>query len=189
MFSLLADYEIAELAQGGMITPFESRQVREVDGKRVISYGLSSFGYDLRVANEFKIFTPNPYNAIVDPKNVDERCYMDFRGDVCVIPPNSYALCRSYERFNIPDDILVIVLGKSTLARCGLIVNVTPGEPGWEGYWTIEISNASPLPAKIYANEGIAQSLFFRGNKPKITYRDRNGKYQMQGPEITLAKL
>jgi len=159
-----------------MIEPFVEDQVR--DG--VISYGVSSYGYDIRVADEFKIFT-NVYSAIVDPKHFDPRSMIDFRGDVCVIPPNSFALARTVEYFRIPRSILTICVGKSTYARCGIIVNVTPFEPEWEGYVTLEISNTTPLPAKIYANEGIAQVLFFEGDDIcETSYADRKGKYQNQ---------
>ena len=167
-----------------MIEPFEPAQVRVVDAglpteRRVISYGLSSFGYDLRVAREFKIFT-NVNSSVVDPKNFDPRAFVDFEGDVCIIPPNSFALARSVEYLRIPDDVVCITLGKSTYARCGIIVNITPAEPGWQGFLTIEISNTTPLPAKIYAGEGIAQMLFFRGERPSVTYESRGGKYQNQ---------
>lgn len=159
-----------------MIEPFVENQVR--DG--VVSYGLSSYGYDIRVANEFKIFT-NVYSAIVDPKQFDIRSMIDFTGDVCIIPPNSFALARTVEYFRIPRSTLTICVGKSTYARCGIIVNVTPFEPEWEGYVTLEISNTTPLPAKIYANEGIAQVLFFEGDDMcEISYADRKGKYQKQ---------
>lgn len=159
-----------------MITPFEGGQVHE----GVISYGLSSYGYDIRVADEFKIFT-NVFSAVVDPKNFDPKSMVDFKGDVCVIPPNSFALARSVEHFQIPRDVLTICLGKSTYARCGIIVNVTPFEPEWKGYVTLEISNTTPLPAKIYANEGIAQVLFFEGDEEcNISYADKKGKYQNQ---------
>jgi len=159
-----------------MIEPFVEDQVR--DG--VISYGVSSYGYDIRVADEFKIFT-NVYSAIVDPKNFDPRSMIDFRGDVCVIPPNSFALARTVEYFRIPRSILTICVGKSTYARCGIIVNVTPFEPEWEGFVTLEISNTTPLPAKIYSNEGIAQVLFFEGDDIcETSYADRKGKYQNQ---------
>lgn len=167
-----------------MIEPFEVEQVRVVaagtpDERRVISYGLSSFGYDLRVAKEFKIFT-NVNSSVVDPKNFDPRAFVDFEGDVCIIPPNSFALGRSVEYFRIPEDVVCVTLGKSTYARCGIIVNITPAEPGWRGYLTIEISNTTPLPARIYAGEGIAQMLFFRGEHPMVTYSSRQGKYQDQ---------
>jgi len=167
-----------------MIEPFVENQVR--DG--VISYGLSSYGYDIRVADEFKIFT-NVYSAIVDPKKFDPRSMIDFSGEVCVIPPNSFALARTVEYFRIPRSILTICVGKSTYARCGIIVNVTPFEPEWEGYVTLEISNTTPLPAKIYANEGIAQVLFFDGDAVcDISYADRKGKYQNQ-QSILLPRL
>lgn len=166
-----------------MIEPFEERQIR----KGVISYGLSSFGYDIRVADEFKIFT-NINSTIVDPKAFDTRSFVDFKGDVCIIPPNSFALGRSVEYFRIPRNIMTICLGKSTYARCGIITNVTPFEPEWEGYVTIEISNTTPLPAKIYANEGIAQVLFFEGEPPLISYADKKGKYQAQ-IGITLPRI
>jgi len=167
-----------------MIEPFIENQVR--DG--VISYGLSSYGYDIRVADEFKIFT-NVYSAIVDPKKFDPRSMIDFSGEVCVIPPNSFALARTVEYFRIPRSILTICVGKSTYARCGIIVNVTPFEPEWEGYVTLEISNTTPLPAKIYANEGIAQVLFFDGDAVcDISYKDRKGKYQNQ-QSILLPRL
>ncbi|KAF0110473.1 MAG: dCTP deaminase [Chloroflexi bacterium] len=159
-----------------MISPFEENQVR--DG--VISYGVSSYGYDIRVADEFKIFT-NVYSAIVDPKKFDPRSMVDFQGEVCVIPPNSFALARTVEYFKIPRSILTICVGKSTYARCGIIVNVTPFEPEWEGFVTLEISNTTPLPAKIYANEGISQVLFFEGDEIcETSYADRKGKYQNQ---------
>lgn len=159
-----------------MIEPFVDGQVRE----GVISYGLSSYGYDIRVSNEFKIFT-NVYSAVVDPKHFDPRSFVDYTGDVCVIPPNSFVLAQTVEYFRIPRDILTVCLGKSTYARCGLIVNVTPFEPEWEGYVTLEISNTTPLPAKIYANEGIAQVLFFQSDEVcETSYADRKGKYQKQ---------
>ena len=159
-----------------MIDPFEETQVR--DG--TISYGVSSYGYDIRVADEFKIFT-NVHSAIVDPKNFDPDSMIDFTGEVCVIPPNSFALARTIEYFRIPRSVLTICVGKSTYARCGIIVNVTPFEPEWEGFVTLEISNTTPLPAKIYANEGIAQVLFFEADEPCTTsYADKKGKYQKQ---------
>lgn len=187
---ILADHEITRLVvHHQMIEPFEEKQVRELpSGERVISYGLSSYGYDMRVADEFKVFTPNPYNTVIDPKEVDTRAFVDFQGEVCIIPPNSYVLCRSVEYFRMPGDVIGITLGKSTYARSGLIVNCTPAEPGWEGHLTIEISNASPLPAKVYANEGVAQMLFFRGMMPDITYKSKAGKYQGQ-TGVTLARL
>lgn len=167
-----------------MIEPFHDGQVR--DG--VISYGLSSYGYDIRVAPEFKVFT-NVHNVIVDPKDFDDRSFVDVNEDQCIIPPNSFALARTTEYFRIPRDVLVVCVGKSTYARCGIIVNVTPLEPTWEGYLTLEISNTTPLPAKIYANEGIAQLLFFEGDEePSVAYADRKGKYQKQ-VGVTLPKL
>tara|TARA_Y100001970_G_C14258861_1_gene877884 strand:+ start:649 stop:1170 length:522 start_codon:yes stop_codon:yes gene_type:complete len=170
--------------QHGMIEPFESSQVR--DG--VISYGVSSYGYDIRVADEFKIFT-NVYSAVVDPKSFDPQSMVDYKGDVCIIPPNSFALARTVEYFRIPRSVLTICVGKSTYARCGIIVNVTPFEPEWEGYVTLEISNTTPLPAKIYANEGIAQVLFFESdNECDVSYADKKGKYQSQ-QSIVLPKL
>jgi dCTP deaminase len=168
----------------GMIDPFVDHQVR--DG--VISYGVSSYGYDIRVADEFKIFT-NVYSAVVDPKQFDPRSMVDFKGDVCTIPPNSFALARTVEYFRIPRTVLTVCLGKSTYARCGLIVNVTPFEPEWEGYVTLEISNTTPLPARIYANEGIAQVLFFEADEVcAISYADKKGKYQNQ-QSIILPKI
>lgn len=159
-----------------MIEPFEESQVRQ----GVISYGTSSYGYDIRVANEYKIFT-NVFSAVVDPKNFDPRSMVDYVGDICVIPPNSFVLARTIEYFHIPRNVLTICLGKSTYARCGIIVNVTPFEPEWEGYATLEISNTTPLPARIYSNEGIAQVLFFEGDEPcEITYAMKKGKYQGQ---------
>jgi len=159
-----------------MIEPFVDGQVRE----GVISYGLSSYGYDIRVTNEIKIFT-NVHSAVVDPKHFDPKSFVDFTGDVCVIPPNSFVLAQTVEYFRIPRDVLTVCLGKSTYARCGLIVNVTPFEPEWEGYVTLEISNTTPLPARIYANEGIAQVLFFQSDEMcETSYADRKGKYQKQ---------
>ena len=167
-----------------MIKPFEQTQVR----KDVISFGVSSFGYDLRVSDKFKIFT-NVNNAIVDPKNFSPESFVDFKGPVCIVPPNSFALARSVEYFKIPRNVMTICLGKSTYARCGIIVNVTPFEPEWEGHVTLEISNTTPLPDKIYANEGLAQVLFFESQEePETSYKDRKGKYQEQNG-ITLAKL
>lgn len=159
-----------------MITPFSKRQV----SKGVVSYGVSSFGYDMRVADEFKIFT-NVRTSVVDPKKFDPLSFLDFKGDVCIIPPNSFALARSVEYFCIPRRVLTICLGKSTYARCGIIVNVTPFEPEWEGYATLEISNTTPLPAKIYSNEGIAQVIFFESDEECLmSYKDRKGRYQKQ---------
>ena len=165
----------------GMIEPFEPAQVRERgDGKRLISYGTSSYGYDVRCADEFKIFT-NINSTIVDPKDFDTRNFVDFQGDCCIIPPNSFALARTVEYFRIPRRVLTICLGKSTYARCGIIVNVTPLEPEWEGHVTLEFSNTTPLPAKIYANEGVAQMLFFESDEDcLVSYADRGGKYQGQ---------
>jgi dCTP deaminase len=180
--SILADKEIRRLAvEQKMIEPFIGRQVRQLDGgQRAISFGLSSYGYDLRVADEFKVFT-NVFNTVVDPKNFNAKSFVDLQEDVCIVPPNSFALARSVEYFRIPRDILTVCLGKSTYARCGIIVNVTPFEPEWEGHVTLEISNTTPLPAKIYANEGLAQVLFFRANQTcEISYADRKGKYQKQ---------
>jgi dCTP deaminase len=167
-----------------MINPYNDRQMRE----GVISYGVSSYGYDLRVADEFKIFT-NVNSAIVDPKNFDARSFIDVKGASVLVPPNSFALARSVEYFKIPRDILTICVGKSTYARCGIIVNVTPFEPEWEGFVTLEISNTTPLPAKIYANEGLCQILFFQGDEPcETSYKDKAGKYQKQ-QGIVLPKL
>jgi len=172
----------------GMIEPFESGQVREADGRRVISYGTSSYGYDVRCSDEFKLFT-NLNSTIVDPKNFDPSSFVEVKGDHCIIPPNSFALARTVERFRIPRNVLTVCLGKSTYARCGIIVNVTPFEPEWEGYVTLEFSNTTPLPAKIYANEGIAQVLFFEADEEcETSYKDRGGKYQGQDG-VTLPKL
>ncbi len=183
--SILADSRIREYAiKEKMIEPFVDGQKRE----GVISYGLSSYGYDIRVADEFKIFT-NVNSAIVDPKNFDKGSMVDFKGDICVIPPNSFALAKTVEYFRIPRKILTICVGKSTYARCGIIVNVTPFEPEWEGFVTLEISNTTPLPARIYANEGIAQVLFFESDDLcDVSYADRKGKYQKQN-DIALPKL
>lgn len=168
----------------GMIEPFETGQVR--DGK--ISYGISSYGYDIRVSPEFKVFT-NVHNTVVDPKNFDDRSFVDVTGPECIIPPNSFALARTEEYFRIPRNVLVVCVGKSTYARCGLIVNVTPLEPTWEGYLTLEISNTTPLPAKVYGGEGIAQLLFFEGDEePEVAYADRKGKYMKQ-VGVTLPRM
>src|SRR6266480_539314 len=184
---LKSDRWIRKMAhEHDMINPFSEKQVRE----GVVSFGLSSYGYDLRVADEFKIFT-NVNCATVDPKEFDERSFVTVRSDCALIPPNSFALARSVEYFKIPRDVLTICVGKSTYARCGIIVNVTPFEPEWEGFVTLEISNTTPLPAKIYANEGIAQVLFFtadEGDECEISYKDKKGKYQAQRG-ITLPKL
>ena len=183
--SIMSDRWITRMAtEHAMIEPFEGRQVRE----GVISYGVSSYGYDMRVAREFKIFT-NVMTSIVDPKDFDSNCFVEVETDVCIVPPNSFALARSVEYFRIPRNILTVTVGKSTYARCGLIVNVTPFEPEWEGFVTLEISNTTPLPAKIYANEGIAQVLFFEGNEePEVSYKDKKGKYQAQ-TGVTLPRL
>ncbi len=164
----------------GMIDPFEPGQVREGEHGRVISYGTSSYGYDVRCADEFKIFT-NINSAIVDPKYFDSNSFVDLKSDVCIIPPNSFALARTVEYFRIPRNTLIVCVGKSTYARCGIIVNVTPLEPEWEGHVTLEFSNTTPLPAKIYANEGVAQILFFESDEVcETSYKDRGGKYQGQ---------
>ena len=179
-----SDRWIRQLAlEQGMIKPFEERQVRSA----VISYGLSSYGYDLRIADEFKIFT-NINNTIVDPKAFDPRSFVDYQGPVCIVPPNSFVLGRSVEYFKIPRNVLTLCVGKSTYARCGIITNVTPFEPEWEGFVTLEISNTTPLPAKIYANEGVAQMLFFESDEVcETSYKDRGGKYQGQ-TGVTLPK-
>lgn len=183
--AIKADRWIRQMArEHGMIEPFVDGQVRE----GVVSYGLSSYGYDIRVADEFKIFT-NINNTVIDPKNFDPRSFVDVKSDVCIVPPNSFALARTIEYFRIPRDILTICLGKSTYARCGIIVNVTPFEPEWEGFVTLEISNTTPLPAKIYANEGLAQVLFFQSDEPcERSYADKKGKYQKQ-TGVTLPKI
>jgi len=174
---VLSDREIKEYVKNyQMISPFESSQIKE----GVISFGLSSYGYDLRIADEFKIFT-NALNAVVDPKNFDPKSFVDFRGKVCVIPSNSFVLGRSVEYFKIPRNVIGICLGKSTYARCGIIINITPLEPCWEGYVTVEISNTTPLPAKIYAEEGICQIIFIKGSSLcEVSYEDKKGKYQKQ---------
>ncbi len=186
--SIKSDRWIQKMAQEhAMIHPFEAEQVREREQQRVISYGTSSYGYDVRCANEFKIFT-NINSAIVDPKAFDENSFVDVKSDVCIIPPNSFALARTVEYFKIPRSVLTICLGKSTYARCGIIVNVTPLEPEWEGHVTLEFSNTSSLPAKIYANEGVAQMLFFESDQIcETSYKDRGGKYQGQ-KGVTLPK-
>ena len=183
--TVLSDKWIKEMARThNMISPFEDKQVRGTK----ISYGLSSFGYDARVSNEFKIFT-NVNSEIIDPKNFKQNNFISKNGEECIIPPNSFVLSSTVEYFKIPNNIMVICLGKSTYARCGIIVNVTPLEPSWEGYVTLEFSNTTPLPAKIYANEGVAQFIFLKGNeKPDITYADRNGKYMKQSG-VTLPKI
>lgn len=183
--AIKSDKWIRRMAQEhGMIEPFVEGQVKQ----GVISYGVSSYGYDIRVADEFKIFT-NVNSAIVDPKQFDPKSMVDFKGDVCIIPPNSFALARTIEYFRIPRNVLTICLGKSTYARCGIIINVTPFEPEWEGFVTLEISNTTPLPAKIYANEGISQVLFFESDEEcEVSYADRKGKYMHQ-KTIELPKL
>ena len=183
--SIQSDRWIREQALNhGMIEPFSEKQMRE----GVVSYGLSSYGYDLRVSDEFKIFT-NVNNALVDPKQFDEKSFVTVRTDICIVPPNSFALARSVEYFKIPRDVLTICVGKSTYARCGIIVNVTPFEPEWEGFVTLEISNTTPLPARIYANEGLCQILFFQSDEVcETSYADRKGKYQAQ-KGIVLPKL
>jgi dCTP deaminase len=169
------------VAEQGMLDPFEPGQVRQVDGNKVISYGTSSYGYDVRCAREFKIFTNVHTSSVVDPKNFDETSFVSIEEDYCVIPPNSFALARTVEYFRIPKNVLTVCLGKSTYARCGIIVNVTPLEPEWEGHVTLEFSNTTPLPAKIYANEGVAQMLFFESDEQcDVTYKDRSGKYMGQ---------
>jgi dCTP deaminase len=179
-----SDGWIKEKSLKGMIEPFESAQVR----KDVISYGLSSYGYDIRVADEFRVFT-NINSTVIDPKNFDSSSFVTIKAATCIIPPNSFALARTVEYFRIPENVITICLGKSTYARCGIIINVTPFEPGWEGNVTLEISNTTPLPAKIYANEGIAQVLFFEGDEPCLTsYRAKGGKYMGQ-TGVTLPRL
>jgi dCTP deaminase len=184
--SIKPDRWIREMAQKKkMIEPFIDRQVRTAGDEKVISYGLSSYGYDLRVAGEFKVFT-NLYSSFVDPKNFREDAFVHIEGDYCIIPPNSFALARSVEYFRIPRSVLTMCIGKSTYARCGIIVNVTPFEPEWEGYVTLEISNTTPLPAKIYANEGLAQVVFYEAAEVcEVSYADRCGKYMRQ-QSITL---
>ncbi len=185
MPSIKSDKWIRKMAlEHGMIEPFEDRQVRQ----GVISYGLSSYGYDIRVADEFKVFT-NINSTVIDPKNFDARSFVDITTDCCIVPPNSFALARTVEYFRIPRDVLTVCLGKSTYARCGIIVNVTPFEPEWEGNVTLEISNTTPLPAKIYAHEGIAQVLFFQSDEVcEVSYKDKKGKYQAQ-TGLTLPRM
>lgn len=187
--SIRPDKWIVKMArEHKMIDPFIEEQVRYVEGTPVISYGVSSYGYDVRVADHFRIFT-NINSSIVDPKNFDSKGLIEVEDDVCIIPPNSFALALSVEYFKIPRNVMTICLGKSTYARCGIIVNVTPFEPGWEGHVVLEISNTTPLPAKIYANEGLAQVLFFESDMPcEMSYADRKGKYQKQ-QDITLPKV
>jgi dCTP deaminase len=183
--SIKSDRWIKQMAlEHRMIEPFEERQVRE----GVVSFGLSSYGYDVRVADEFKVFT-NINTTVIDPKHFDPRSFVDLQTDVCIVPPNSFALARTVEYFRIPRDILTVCLGKSTYARCGIIVNVTPFEPEWEGTATLEISNTTPLPAKIYANEGIAQVLFFQSDEAcEVSYADKQGKYLKQRA-VTLPRV
>lgn len=183
--SIKPDHWIRKMArEHSMIEPFEEKQVRQ----GVISYGLSSYGYDIRVADEYKIFT-NVHNTIVDPKNFNNSSFVDFKGEVCTIPPNSFALSRTVEKFKIPRNVLAICVSKSTYARCGIIVNVTPLEPEWEGYLTLEISNTTPLPARIYSGEGIAQLLFLGSDEEcETSYADRKGKYQNQ-VDVTLPRI
>jgi dCTP deaminase len=191
--SIKSDRWIRRMAkEQRMIEPFVDSQMGRVDkeGRKCISFGLSSYGYDMRVAPEFRIFT-NVLSAVVDPKNFDSKSFVEFQGDVCIVPPNSFALARSVEYFRIPRNVLTICLGKSTYARCGIITNVTPFEPEWEGYVTLEISNTTPLPAKIYANEGICQVLFFEADDDdvcEVSYKDKAGKYQGQ-QGVTLPRL
>ncbi|MCP1726160.1 dCTP deaminase [Natronospira proteinivora] len=186
--SIKSDRWIRRMAeQEGMIEPFEAGQVKTRDGERLISYGTSSYGYDVRCSRHFKIFT-NINSAIVDPKGFDDKSFVDVESDVCIIPPNSFALASTVEYFRIPRSVLTICLGKSTYARCGIIVNVTPLEPEWEGHVTLEFSNTTPLPAKIYANEGVAQMLFLESDEIcEVSYKDRGGKYQGQRG-VTLPK-
>ena len=187
--SIKADKWIRRMAEGHrMIEPYEPGQVRSVEGRRIVSYGTSSYGYDIRCSDEFKIFT-NINSTIVDPKAFDPSSFVDFKGPVCIIPPNSIALARTIEYFRIPRNVLTICLGKSTYARCGIIVNVTPLEPEWEGHVTLEFSNTTPLPAKIYANEGVAQVLFIESDEVcETSYKDRGGKYQGQ-TGVTLPRI
>ena len=187
--SIKSDHWIRQMSeQHKMIEPYEAGQVRYHGDERVISYGVSSYGYDVRCADEFKIFT-NIHSKTVDPKNFDDDAFVDIKGDYCIIPPNSFALARTVEYFRIPRQVLTVCLGKSTYARCGIIVNVTPLEPEWEGHVTLEFSNTTNLPAKIYANEGVSQFVFIKGNeKPSITYAKRKGKYMKQ-KGVTLPKI
>ena len=183
--AIKSDKWIRKMAlEHGMIEPFEDRQVRQ----GVVSYGVSSYGYDCRVGNEFKVFT-NVYNTVVDPKRFDPQSFVDIKADECIVPPNSFALASTVEYFRIPRDVLTVCLGKSTYARCGIIVNVTPLEPEWEGHVTLEFSNTTPLPARVYANEGVAQVLFLESDEVCDTsYRDRGGKYQGQ-KGVTLPRI
>jgi dCTP deaminase len=187
--SIKSDNWIRSMARAhGMIEPFAPEQVRARDGEKIVSYGTSSYGYDVRCANEFKIFT-NINTTIVDPKKFDEKSFVDLKADVCIIPPNSFALARTVEYFRIPRDVLCVCCGKSTYARCGIIVNVTPLEPEWEGHVTLEFSNTTPLPAKIYANEGVAQVIFIESDEVcETSYKDRGGKYLGQ-QGVTLPRI
>ena len=189
IMSIKSDKWIRKMAaEYKMIEPFEPDQVKEVDGRRIVSYGTSSYGYDIRCADEFKLFT-NINSTIVDPKEFDAKNFVDVKGESVLIPPNSFALARTVEYFRIPRNVLTICLGKSTYARCGILVNVTPFEPEWEGYVTLEFSNTTPLPAKIYANEGVAQVVFFESDETcETSYKDRGGKYQGQRG-VTLPKM
>ena len=187
--TIKSDHWIRRMAEANrMIEPFEAGQVREAGGARIVCYGTSSYGYDVRCAREFKIFT-NINSTIVDPKKFDPQSFVDIESDVCIIPPNSFALAKTVEYFRIPRNVLTVCVGKSTYARCGLIVNVTPFEPEWEGFVTLEISNTTPLPAKVYANEGISQVLFFESDEEcEVSYKDKAGKYQKQ-QGLTLPRL
>jgi dCTP deaminase len=187
--SIKADRWIRRMAlEQRMIEPFEPGQVKALEGRKIVSYGTSSYGYDIRCSTEFKIFT-NVNSTIIDPKRFDEKNFVDYRGEVCIIPPNSFALARTVEYFRIPRNVLTICLGKSTYARCGIIVNVTPLEPEWEGHVTLEFSNTTPLPARIYANEGVAQVIFLESDEVcETSYRDRGGKYQGQ-KGVTLPRI
>ena len=186
--TIKSDKWIRRMAAKGMIEPFEAGQVKEANGRRVVSYGTSSYGYDIRCSTEFKIFT-NINSTIVDPKSFDEKNFVDYRGEVCIIPPNSFALARTVEYFRIPRSVLTLCVGKSTYARCGIIVNVTPLEPEWEGHVTLEFSNTTPLPARVYANEGVAQVIFLESDEVcETSYGDRGGKYQGQ-TGVTLPRI
>jgi len=186
--TIKSDKWIRRMAAQGMIEPFEPGQVKQAGGQRIVSYGTSSYGYDIRCSEDFKIFT-NINSTIVDPKAFDAKNFVDFKGPVCIIPPNSFALARTVEFFRIPRNVLTICLGKSTYARCGIIVNVTPLEPEWEGHVTLEFSNTTPLPARIYANEGVAQVIFIESDEVcETSYRDRGGKYQGQ-TGVTLPRM
>ena len=186
--TVIDDFAKANNDERPMIFPFVNHSVnRNENNEKILSYGLSSFGYDFRIAPEFKIFT-NINNTIVDPKAFDEKAFVHYEGDVCIIPPNSFVLARTVEMFHMPDDVVGICVGKSTIARVGINCLVTPVEPGWNGYLTLEFANTTPLPAKLYANEGGLQIQFYRGKRPRVTYSDRGGKYQGQKPEVTLPK-